>query len=290
MSRDIEIIFIDINNIIEEEKEKDDEKKKEDDKNDEEKKDASKKKKTLLNKIIDHFLDNHILLDLENEEYEQYYEYSFIYQIYKGITKQFKFYLFTKLKQESFSIDSNGLFILCDLTNNKTKELLEKIIENIKKICPDIRLYILGIIKSKKEGVLTEELITKMFKEEEITLIYKEIDFNNINNDNEEDNKKDDNKINNNTDNNNMINNDNKNIKNENNIINENNKDINDGNKNDELNKEGEIEERVYEKIDKFIEHTMLDIYNNKKLIIPSINKNELEKGLGENTSHCFIY
>lgn len=290
MSRDIEIIFIDINNIIEEEKEKDEEKKKEDDKNDEEKKDASKKKKTLLNKIIDHFLDNHILLDLENEEYEQYYEYSFIYQIYKGITKQFKFYLFTKLKQESFSIDSNGLFILCDLTNNKTKELLEKIIENIKKICPDIRLYILGIIKSKKEGVLTEELITKMFKEEEITLIYKEIDFNNINNDNEEDNKKDDNKINNNTDNNNMINNDNKNIKNENNIINENNKDKNDGNKNDELNKEGEIEERVYEKIDKFIEHTMLDIYNNKKLIIPSINKNELEKGLGENTSHCFIY
>lgn len=289
MSRDIEIIFIDINNIIEEEKEKDDEKKKEDDKNDEEKKDASKKKKTLLNKIIDHFLDNHILLDLENEEYEQYYEYSFIYQIYKGITKQFKFYLFTKLKQESFSIDSNGLFILCDLTNNKTKELLEKIIENIKKICPDIRLYILGIIKSKKEGVLTEELITKMFKEEEITLIYKEIDFNNLNNDNEEDNKKD-NKINNNTDNNNMINNDNKNIKNENNIINENNKDINDGKKNDELNKEGEIEERVYEKIDKFIEHTMLDIYNNKKLIIPSINKNELEKGLGENTSHCFIY
>ena len=289
MSQDIEIIFIDINNIIEEEKEKDDEKGKKDVKNDEEKKDASKKEKTLLIKIIDHFLDNHILLDLENEEYEQYYEYSFIYQISKGITKQFKFYLFTRLKQESFSIDSNGLFILCDLENNKTKELLEKIIENIKKIGSDIRIYILGITKSKKEGVLTEELITKMFKDEEITLIYKEIDFNNIKNDNEVDNKKG-NEINNNTDNNNMINNDNKNIKNENNNINENNKEKNDGKKNDELNKKGEIKEGVYEKIDKFIESTMLDIYNNKKIIIPSIKKNESEKGLGENTSHCSIY
>ena len=231
----IEIIIFDINNFEDEEIDNDEKEKKE--------KCIINKEILFSYKVINHFIKNHILIDMEMEENEDYNEYSFIYQIQKGITKQCKFYLFYRVTQESFTIDSNALLIFCDLENEKSKELLKKVIENIKKICQqDIRIYILGIIKGNKECILNQESISKLFKEEEINIKYNEM---NIKNSKEERNKINDennnlNKEDNNKDDNNKRNEENNKINIEININNENDKDneINNLNKENIINNE----------------------------------------------------
>ena len=274
MSQSIEIVFIDINNFDEKE-EKEKEKKEED----------SKKKKTILFKILDHFIENAIMIDIETKENEYYYEYSFIYQIEKGIAKQFKFHLFTKLKQD-FIIDSNALFILCDLENKKTKSLLEIMIENIKNIyLKGFKTYILGIKRTNNKTALNENKITAMFVNEDIEVEYKEVNFNDNNEINNNINSKVDN-------NNNEINIKNNNLSN-NNINNNNNNQNNINNEQKDENKDKESkdeEERIYELTDKFIEETMLMVYNNKESDGLYINRKDFERRLNENKSGCFIY
>ena len=245
MYENIEIVFFDINNFEEEENEEEENEEKKEEKKDDikiEKSDEKKNEKSFPLKVIEYFLENHILIDNEKEEFEDYDLYSFIYQIEKSEARQCKFYLFSKITQESFTIDSNGLFIFCELQNEKAREILEKVIEKIKRICPqDIIIYILGIIKSDKECFLNKENIIKIFSEEEINIKYNEIDINDnkINNDNnlknENDIKNDNNIINNNNINNEKdFNNDNNNIiincinsENKDNINNENDNDNN---------------------------------------------------------------
>ena len=179
-SNNLEILIFDINNFEDEENDNIAKEKKE--------KDIKNKEELLSYKAITHFLENHIILDMEKEENEDYNEYSFIYQIQKGITKQCKFYLFSRVTQESFTIDSNSLLIFYDLEDENSKELSKKVIENIKKICQqDIRIYIFGIINGNKECVLDQESIINLYKEEDINIKYNQISIkeDNINKNNE---------------------------------------------------------------------------------------------------------
>ena len=303
-NKNIEIIFFDVNDFFDEEKENNEQEEKEEEiqvekeeikeeikeENEEEK--EEKKEVSFLRKAIGYFLENQILIDVEIDEYKDFYLYSFVYQIQKDVAKHCKFYVFSKANQESFNIDSNGLFIFCDLEKEKNKELLEKVIENIKKICPpDIKIYILGIIKSNNEYTLNKESITKLFEEEELHIKYKEININikkNIN-ENEDNNK-------NNINNDNIIieNNKNENIKNDNNNKenNKNNKKENNDNKNEEENKkeeENRKEEDIFDEIDKFIEESMIDIYKYENSKKPKFSKNGRQRDFNNNGS-CFVY
>ena len=112
LSNNLEILIFDINNFEDEENDNNIKEKKE--------KDIKNKEELLSYKAITHFLENHIILDMEKEENEDYNEYSFIYQIQKGITKQCKFYLFSRVVQETFTIDSNALLIFSDLENENS--------------------------------------------------------------------------------------------------------------------------------------------------------------------------
>ena len=289
-NNNIEIVFFDINDFVEEEKENNEKEEKEEEikvEKEEEKEDKEEEKEiSFPRKVVGHFLENQILIDMEIEEYEDYYQYSFIYQIQKDVAKHCKFYVFSKFTQELFTIDSNALFIFCYLENERNKGLLEKVIENIKRICQqDIKIYILGIIKSNNECALNKENISKLFEEEEIDMKYKEININIKNNiNNNEDNKKNNNNINND----NIIINNNEKNKNENNN-NENDKNIKI--ENNENNNEVDIDKKedIFDDIDKFIEESMLDIYQYENSKKPRFSKKGRERELN-NYSSCFIY
>ena len=283
-NNNIGIIFFDIKDFFDEEKENNEEEEKEEEIKEE-------KEVSFPRKVIGYFLENQILIDVEIEEYEDYYQYSFIYQIQRDVAKLCKFYLFSKVTQETFKIDSNALFIFCDLENEKNKGFLEKVIENIKRICqPDIKVYILGIIKSNKECSLNKENITKLFEEEEIDLKFKEINIsieNNINEDNNKNNINNDNIIieNNEINKNDKIDNNNENDKIDNNNENDKNEENNE-NKNEEKNK---IKEDIFDEIDKFIEESMHDIYEYENSKKPRFSKRGRQRELN-NYSSCFVY
>ena len=297
-NNNIGIIFFDIKDFFDEEKENNEEEEKEEEIKEEKEEIKEEKKEekevSFPRKVIGYFLENQILIDVEIEEYEDYYQYSFIYQIQRDVAKLCKFYLFSKVTQETFKIDSNALFIFCDLENEKNKGFLEKVIENIKRICqPDIKVYILGIIKSNKECSLNKENITKLFEEEEIDLKFKEINIsieNNINEDNEDNNKNNinnDNIIieNNEINKNDKIDNNNENDKIDNNNENDKNEENNE-NKNEEKNK---IKEDIFDEIDKFIEESMHDIYEYENSKKPRFSKRGRQRELN-NYSSCFVY
>ena len=180
--KSINILFFDINNIIIEDT----------DSQQEEKKIDENKENNIANKAIKHFINNHILIDKETDEFDAYFECNFIYQIEENITKKCNFYLFSKVDLETFSVDINGIFIFCDLDNDKNEELFKTVIENIKKKCPsDIRIFILGMA-SKKETKINKDTILGLFNEEEMVCEFNEIDMNiNENNENNNENKDD---------------------------------------------------------------------------------------------------
>ena len=172
---DISLVVFDINDIIEEEEEEE-----ELENNQIKKINEPKKENSIFVKSIEYFIKTHILLDIEREEFQNYCEYSFIYQIEKGVAKKFRIFLFSKIVKDTFTIDSNALFILIDLEKKNIKELLTKVVGNIKRISqPDIRIYILGFISSKdNELVLNKENIVDLFNSEDMKINYKEININ----------------------------------------------------------------------------------------------------------------
>ena len=296
MRHKLEIIFFDLKDNNEENSDEKDEE-------DENKPEKFNEENSLLYKIIEHFLNNNIIIDLEKEEFEKFYLYSFIYQVQKGIARQCKFYLFNGLCEEAFEFDSDGIFIFCDLYKEKTKELLEELIEYIKKKCPqDIKLFIVGIISSKNKDNSIKVDVSELLKEEEIDYKYKEINLN----DNQNNNNNDENNINNEKnkiDSNNK--NDNKNnIKNEinikedeNNQINQNDIIINNEKENKieqnviEDNLINEIKDEVYEKFDELIVKSLLNIYEYQKQKKKNLETFQLEDDY-KNQSHsrCLIF
>ena len=256
----ISLVFFDVNDIEEEENKNNNQ--------------INIKENSLLAKSIEHFIQNHILIDLEKEKYKNYFEYSFIYQIEKGIAKKIKLLLFSKIVHETFTIDSHSLFILIDLAKEKSKEYLNKVIESIKRISPhDIRINILGIIFSKNNNpILNKENIIELFNDDETRLKYNEINYNNINIENEGNINKE--KI--------LQNNDSKNNEN-NNLINEKDKEKNKNIKEEKLINDNSHENDENNNIDK--EKNNLDNVNhenidNEKIDNENINndnKNEKE-------------
>ena len=284
MSHKLEIVFFDLKDNNKENNEENNHENNEDNGN---KSEIFNKENSLSYKIIEHFINNNVIIDLEKEECGKFNIYSFIYQIQKGIARQFKFYLFNGLCEEAFKIDSNGIFIFCELNNEKTKELLEEFIEYVKKTCPqDIKIFIVGIISSRNQNNLNKLDISELIKENEIDYKYKEINLNDNQDNNNDENKinneknnivlddkndkNSENEINNKEDVNNQNNqneiiiNNEVEIKIEENIIEDNNKGIIlEENKNDNF--LNEIKDEIYEKFDELIVKSLLDIYQYKK-------------------------
>ena len=310
MSHKLEIVFFDLKDNNEENNEEYNDENNEDDENNSE---IFNKENSLSYKIIKHFINNNIIIDLEKEECGKFFIYSFIYQIQKGVARQCKFYLFNGLCEEAFKIDSNGIFIFCELNNEKTKELFEKFIEYVKKTCPqDIKLFIVGIISSRNQNNLNKIDIPELLKEEEIDYKYKEInlndnqnnninDENNINNeknniilDDKNDNnienkvnKEDENNLNNKNE---IIINNEEEIKIEENIIEDNNNGIilKENENNNLLN---EIKDEIYTKFDELIVKSLLNIYQYKRQIKINLSTEQFEDEY-KNQSHsrCLLF
>ena len=315
MSHKLEIVFFDLkDNNKENNEENNEENNHENNEGNENKSEIFNKENSLSYHIIEHFIINNIIIDLEKEECGKFHIYSFIYQIQKGIAKQCKFYLFNDLCEEAFKIDSNGIFIFCELNNEKTKEFIEELIEYVKKTCPqDIKLFIVGIISSRNQNKLNKIDIPELIKEEEIDYKYKEINLNdnqnNINNHKNNinnvknniilDDKNDNNiekEVNNKEDENNQNNkneikiNNQEDIKIEENIIEDNNNGIilveNENN-----NLLSEIKDEIYEKFDELIIKSMLDIYLYQKQKKINLDTNLFEEEY-KNQSHsrCLLF
>ena len=172
------IIFLDVNNIIAEENVelKDD---------DEELKPEIKKKFEVASWIIDNFIKNHILVDVEKEENFIYHLTSFINKIEKNKTKTLKtyqFYLFRKIS-EQINIKPHACFILFDLEKELPNKLLDKLMGILENIINNIKIYILGYYRSKNNIVTKKEKIVGFFGDEieEIENKYLDVELNNEN-------------------------------------------------------------------------------------------------------------
>ena len=167
------IIFLDINNIIEEENVEL--------KDNDELKPEIKEKFKISSSIIDNFIENHILVDVEKEEKFSYHLTSFIHRIDKNKIKTYQFYLFRQIV-EDINIDFNACLIILNEEKELPIELLNKIIAIISenKIY-NLKISFLGYYKIKDSIITTEEKIEQLFNEKNILTEYKyhEINLNN---------------------------------------------------------------------------------------------------------------
>ena len=185
MKKSLKLIFLDINNIILDEKIKLED-------GDELRKDIQEKFE-FIHSIIDNFKNNQILVDLETEEKYSVQSNSFIYQIEEGVMQNYKFILYRQLINNIFNFEIEAFFIVIDLEKEFVNELLEKIINKISENTK-IKMYILGIYKSKNDVKVTKEKIDDLFVDQKQTIDYKYIEVNN-NDDKEDINQKIDNFI-----------------------------------------------------------------------------------------------
>ena len=89
-----------------------------------------KEKFKFIESIINNFVENHILIDIEIEEKNLIKMTSFIYQTEKGVMKNYKFFLLRKIEDEMFNNDVDALFLVVDLEKD-SKKLLETLISEI---------------------------------------------------------------------------------------------------------------------------------------------------------------
>ena len=155
------LIFLDINNIIFDEIFEINE--------GENLKEEVKEKFEFISSIIKNFVDNHILVDIENEENYIFQSTSFIYQIENEIMKKYKFFLFRKFN-ENVNIEVDAFFIILDLEKEYSKESFEKIIDIIINNST-LKIYILGIYRSKKYIVIAKKLLKISLKNKIAKLI-----------------------------------------------------------------------------------------------------------------------
>ena len=172
MKKSYNFIFIDINNIIFDEKTEI--------KDGDELKKEIKEKFEFIDSIINHFIENQILIDIEKEEKYSVKRNSFIYQIDNGIMKKYQFLLLRKIIKDIFNIEIDAIFLVLDLEKGSDEELLkqlvEKIINNSK-----TKLYFLGIYKSKNKIEIKKENIFDLFidQDQQVDHKYTEININN---------------------------------------------------------------------------------------------------------------
>ena len=172
MKKSYNFIFIDINNIIFDEKTEI--------KDGDELKKEIKEKFEFIDSIINHFIENQILIDIEKEENYLFKKSSFIYQIDNGIMKKYQFLLLRKIIKDIFNIEIDAIFLVLDLEKGSDEELLkqlvEKIINNSK-----TKLYFLGIYKSKNKIEIKKENIFDLFidQDQQVDHKYTEININN---------------------------------------------------------------------------------------------------------------
>ena len=169
MNKSFKLYFLDINNIILDEKVEIN--------NDDELKIEIKEKFEFIESIINNFIENHILVDIEDEEKNLVKMTSFIYQIEKGVMKTYKFFLFRKIMDEIFNIEVDAFFVVVDLEKDSSK-LLKTIIDEIIK-GTNIKFYILGFYKSKSDIKISKEKLEDLFEDkEQIEYKYSEINNN----------------------------------------------------------------------------------------------------------------
>ncbi len=168
MNKSFKLYFLDINNIILDEKVEIN--------NDDELKIEIKEKFEFIESIINNFIENHILVDIEEEEKNLVKMTSFIYQIEKGVMKTYKFFLFRKIMDEIFNIEVDAFFVVVDLEKDSSK-LLKTIIDEIIK-GTNIKFYILGFYKSKSDIKISKEKLEDLFEDkEQIEYKYSEINI-----------------------------------------------------------------------------------------------------------------
>ena len=138
-----------------------------------------KEKFKFIESIINNFVENHILIDIEIEEKNLIKMTSFIYQTEKGVMKNYKFFIFRKIEDEMFNNDVDAFFLVVDLEKD-SKKLLEALISEIIKKAK-INLYFLGYYKSKNDIKITKDEIEDLIENDaqEIEYKYSEIDINN---------------------------------------------------------------------------------------------------------------
>ena len=171
MKKSFKFFFLDINNIILDEKVKVN--------NVDELEIEIKEKFKFIESIINNFVENHILIDIEIEEKNLIKMTSFIYQTEKGVMKNYKFFILRKIEDEMFNNDVDVFFLVVDLEKD-SKKILETLISEIIKETK-INLYFLGYYKSKNDIKIAKDDIEDLIENDALEIEYKysEIDINN---------------------------------------------------------------------------------------------------------------
>ena len=129
--------------------------------------------------ILDNFLKNHILLDLENKK-DQYgnYNYSFIYQVEKDFTANCLFIILNKLDHQyiNYIFESKAYIIFCNLEKENTEKKLNNLMECIKNYWDkDVKIFIIGIYETKIIPNLTKDKMIDILNEQKLLFNYYEI-------------------------------------------------------------------------------------------------------------------
>ena len=134
----------------------------------------------FIESILNEFVESHLLIDVEYEEKILLKLTNFIYQVEKGLTKNYRFLLFRKIDKNIINIYIDAIFIILDLENEKSKKLLESLVE-INKINEKLKIYIVGTYKSDEKIILTKENIKDFFIDQPYDYKYTQININNKN-------------------------------------------------------------------------------------------------------------
>ena len=148
----------------------------------EEKKEEEKEEKSLNKKIIEIFINEHIVVgkkinkDLEDPENNYI---SFTYQIKAGNTAEIYFYQINQLnKAYSINLIADACFILIDIEDQYSLNKLIKILQYINDNCPkEMETYILGIYNNKINIVeeFKEEKIKKLLNKKKLLINYQDV-------------------------------------------------------------------------------------------------------------------
>ena len=129
--------------------------------------------------ILENFLKNHILLDLEkSKDVYTNHNYTFIYQVEKNFTANCLFIILNKLDHQylDYIFGSKAYIIFCNLekedTEKKLKYLLECIKNNWEK---DVKIHIIGLYETKIIPNLTKDKMIDILSEQNLLFNYYEI-------------------------------------------------------------------------------------------------------------------
>lgn len=129
-------------------------------------------------RIIDQYINENFLQDLKKKTEDQFViQYTFSYQIKQNVFITINCDIINNFSvSHQGTLDSNGYIVFCNLENEKTFELLEKIIDYIKENCSiNVKTYIIGVFSQNIGEDKTYSKMTAFLSEQDFEYEYYEM-------------------------------------------------------------------------------------------------------------------